>query len=144
MEFSYVLIRNHLNISDIKLNEEKQVQTKTSYSKIRGYFRLAEGVGLTKIRQSRLGVDGVGWGSRAARDHKSPGSTLNMQNKMECDWFKPSKHDVTTCDVSKTFVTKNNCFFDKIREMHNGTHTNTEVGDLIIFLVITNRDFYCG
>ena len=29
-----------------------------------------------------------------------------MQDKMECDWFKPSTHEVIHCDDTKTFNSK--------------------------------------
>ena len=32
-----------------------------------------------------------------------------MQDKIECDWFKPSKHEVTICDIqlpTSNFATK--------------------------------------
>ena len=64
-----------------------------------------------------------------------------MQNKMECDWFKSRKHEVTfknsqpqnsqqklnlkATNPTKT-CSKNNCVFDiknKMRDMHNRKHS---------------------
>ena len=46
-----------------------------------------------------------------------------MQNKMECDWFKPSKHELLNFKPNKK---SQQIFFvfsaseNKMREMHNG------------------------
>ena len=50
-----------------------------------------------------------------------------MHGKIECDWFKPSKHEVSTCDDTKIFATKIIMFStleNKMREMHSNTDIN--------------------
>ena len=55
-----------------------------------------------RVRSS--GVRGKG---NEIGDHDGPGfvltKTLTMQDKMECDWFKPSKHKVIPLPSTKTF-----------------------------------------
>ena len=57
-----------------------------------------------------------------------------MQDKMECDWFKPSKHLISKFATKlkskltnpKQIVTKIivfSTFENKMREMHNGMHS---------------------
>ena len=67
------------------------------------------------------------WYSIYIRDQKSPGlrslKTLNMQDKMECDWFKPSKHKVMPLAIIQKHPTSKIIVFStlekKMREMHN-------------------------
>ena len=71
------------------------------------------------------------------RDHKSYGllsvKTLNMQDKMECDWFKPSTHMESSMMIKKysTFATcKQNARNAKQNTFKMKKTSNTDVNKL--------------